>query len=82
MSVRGVRPASAFLRTPAPSEERRQGELAPLPPWLPERGALRDPLLLALLAKEIARGYCEVGASVLAEARRKALGSSRAVPSP
>jgi SAM-dependent methyltransferase len=73
VSVRGVRPTAGPLLDPKPSEERRQGEPTPLPAWIPSAPTLRDAALLALLAGDIARGYLEVGASVVAEAKRKLL---------
>ncbi len=49
VSVRGRRPAGP-LRTPPPSEERRRGEIAPPPAWLPRSRWLRDPILVTMLA--------------------------------
>src|SRR5581483_321945 len=74
VSVRGVRPLAGPLRTPPGSEERRQGEIEPLPTWVPRSAALRDATLVALLAADVVRGYARVGALALAEARRKSLG--------
>jgi SAM-dependent methyltransferase len=73
VSVRGVRPLAGPLRSPEPSVEQREGELAPLPPWVPGSRALRDPVLLALLAASVVRGHFAVGRSVLGEVRRRAL---------
>ncbi len=73
VSVRGERPASGPLREPPPSEEKRQGELPPLPRWVPRGQPLRDLVLLGLLMGELGRGYGEVAADVLGEARRRYL---------
>ena len=71
VSVRGKRPARGPLKTPGPSEERRQGAPESLPGWVPERQPFRDLSLLALLLREVAKGYGAVAGHVLAEAHRK-----------
>jgi SAM-dependent methyltransferase len=71
VSVRGIRRARGPLRAPAPSEEKRAGELLPLPSWVPEKQPLHDLVLLALLGADLARGYGEVFADMLTLAQRK-----------
>jgi ubiquinone/menaquinone biosynthesis C-methylase UbiE len=86
VSVRGRRPAAGPLATPSPSEERRQGALAPVPALLPPAGPLRDAALLALLAGEVARAvpaafaravFSELSAA-FAGARRRLVPGARA----
>jgi len=71
VSVRGVRPVRGPLLTPEPSAENRQGEIGPLPSWLPRTRALRDATLVALLLGSVVRGYLDVASLALSEARRK-----------
>lgn len=79
VSVRGTRPRSGPLATPPESEERRLGELAPLPGWIPDQGAARDFALLALLATDVGRVFVETALEHLARptvVARKLLGAA------
>jgi SAM-dependent methyltransferase len=67
-SARGRRPLEGSLRLPEPIEERRVGELAPPPRWLPEGRWLRDPLLGILLGVELARTLRDVSRTAVLRA--------------
>lgn len=73
VSVRGTRPLA--LATPPAGEEKRWGEVDPLPSWLPGHdGSLRSGLLSLLLAAEVGRA----GAEELGELLRFGLDRTRA----